>query len=253
MVYVNKFYVGGCKTYISKCDPKIFLLGLGNIFKEVLFRHLYDGLGERKVNRNLACHYDSNGAILCVRGASKWMLINKDNAQYFVAFDLTPVIVIPLIHVLVYWFAMRAVTMDPGIIPKISLLYQFEDEMEMPLKYAKFDPRLISDSKTIQIRSHAFKIKWCPTCKIFKKTIGYIYRPPRASHCPCCDNCVVRFDHHCPWLGACVGRRNYRYFYTFLTCLTTLMAFQLGYCIKYILLETDRLTSGNVKPLSLIW
>ena len=118
--------------------------------------------------------------------------------------EYAPITIIPILNLLVYLFMMKIITMDPGIIPKINLQYEFDEELNnTPQKYIKINPLYFEDSKTLQIRSHAFKVKWCPTCT--KQTIpiilGHIYRPPRASHCPCCDNCVIRFDHHCPWLG----------------------------------------------------
>ena len=139
-------------------------------------------------------------------------------------------VVVPIIQALIYLLMIRTISMDPGIIPKINLSFQFEEEAQIPFIYSKYDPRVFEDHKTLQIMSHVFKVKWCPTC--------YIYRPPRASHCPCCDNCVVRFDHHCPWLGSCIGRRNYRYFYAFLTLLMAEIFLVIAYSVKYMVLES---------------
>ncbi|XP_009621389.1 protein S-acyltransferase 24 [Nicotiana tomentosiformis] len=48
----------------------------------------------------------------------------------------------------------------------------------------------------------------CSTCKIV--------RPLRAKHCSTCDRCVEQFDHHCPWVSNCIGKKNKWDFFTFL-------------------------------------
>ena len=56
---------------------------------------------------------------------------------------------------------------------------------------------------------YIFTERKCSTCNIIK--------PPRASHCRYCDDCILNLDHHCFFISNCVGERNHKYFYLFLS------------------------------------
>lgn len=43
-----------------------------------------------------------------------------------------------------------------------------------------------------------------------------LFQPMRVKHCLECRRCVHAFDHHCPYIGQCVGEGNHRYFVVFL-------------------------------------
>ena len=70
-------------------------------------------------------------------------------------------------------------------------------------------------------------IKYCKSCNI--------WRPPRAHHCRVCDSCIETQDHHCVWLNNCVGRRNYRYFLTFVASGTIMGLYMIGATLAHIL------------------
>ncbi|NXI54353.1 ZDHC9 Palmitoyltransferase, partial [Chloroceryle aenea] len=136
----------------------------------------------------------------------------------YLAVQLSPAI--PVFAAVLFLFAMatllRTSFSDPGVIPRALPDEAAFIEMEIEATNGTVPqgqrppPRI----KNFQINNQIVKLKYCYTCKIF--------RPPRASHCSICDNCVERFDHHCPWVGNCVGKRNYRYFYLFILSLSLL-------------------------------
>ncbi|KAK1418450.1 hypothetical protein QVD17_27595 [Tagetes erecta] len=78
---------------------------------------------------------------------------------------------------------------DPGFIkPNRN---ESKDTTDEPLlKIDILDPALVAGNWS----------QLCATCKIV--------RPLRAKHCSTCERCVEQFDHHCPWVSNCVGKKN---------------------------------------------
>lgn len=128
---------------------------------------------------------------------------------------------------------MRAASTDPGVVPGRTWNITGGN---LPEKY-------INVSKTARVQypqvlnansPYLFQQKFCETC--------YIFRPPRCSHCNICNNCVLKFDHHCVWLGTCVGKRNYYQFYSFVFHLTCLILHITAMCIANLWLQHQHVT-----------
>ena len=54
----------------------------------------------------------------------------------------------------------------------------------------------------------------CKKCE--KRNKNFLDKPNRTHHCRLCNICVLKMDHHCPFVGNCIGLVNYRYYYQLL-------------------------------------
>jgi len=118
---------------------------------------------------------------------------------------------------------------DAGIIPRDQ-----KKKLELENNPFSSPPK----SQSIEINGTKYVKKFCDTCAI--------YRPLRATHCSTCNNCVRRFDHHCPWIGNCIGERNYNYFLWFIFGLSILSLYVILVCIAHLTYLTIESSHGGV-------
>jgi hypothetical protein len=151
---------------------------------------------------------------------------------------------------------LRCYISDPGIIPRNHEKYLVKEDSEekntndensgdsgekkivhmfATAENEKYDPNNSAIYVPKEVPSNVptiFQERYCKTC--------HIIRPPKTSHCSFCDHCVMNFDHHCFFVGNCIGERNEKNFYIFLLFGTLLGLFvfilsicHLGYTFTY--------------------
>ncbi|CAF3709582.1 unnamed protein product [Rotaria sordida] len=175
-----------------------------------------------------------------------WLLLLSTSFAYWICIFpeililLPKLLPIPILHCILFVLVcanfILATFMDPGIYEQ-SLKNEYSNVSLYTRPSKRKDGIEVNDdddddtdepqSRLIRIRDGSVYTKYCRTCKLF--------RPPRCSHCSICERCIDTFDHHCPWLNNCVGRRNYRYFFQFLFLLCIHMILLFTFCLYYVL------------------
>lgn len=156
------------------------------------------------------------------------------NFDYFVD-ELTFIIpiIIAIIYLITCIFLIIASFIDPAIIRRFNL--DIDNKNKDYINYNAFNYKRI-EAKIFQL-GYIRNYKYCPSCAII--------RPNRSTHCSDCNNCVERLDHHCPWIGNCVGKRNYKHFFIFLVLLNLLSILIIIFCIIHIVKKTKDNSDKN--------
>ncbi|GMH42148.1 hypothetical protein BSKO_10067 [Bryopsis sp. KO-2023] len=100
---------------------------------------------------------------------------------------------------------LAGLTLSAGLALYSYLCCVLVDAGRVPEEWSPDEESLNS---TIQVKRTTGGARYCQKCDH--------YKPPRCHHCRVCKRCVLRMDHHCPWINNCIGHANYRAFLLFL-------------------------------------
>ena len=89
-----------------------------------------------------------------------------------------------------------------------------------------------------------FKLNTVLLVRYYKK----VFRPPRCSHCHICNYCMEKFDHHCPWLGTCVAKKNYFNFILYVLFKSLLLSVNVAASVYGIV----ELSKGQIKAIDVV-
>ncbi|KFO61100.1 Palmitoyltransferase ZDHHC15, partial [Corvus brachyrhynchos] len=121
-----------------------------------------------------------------------------------------------VLFVWTYWKSVFTLPIQPGKKFHMSYADQERYENEERPEVQRQILAEIARKLPVYTRTGNGGIRFCDRCQLIK--------PDRCHHCSVCAMCVLKMDHHCPWVNNCIGFSNYKFFLLFL-------AYSLLYCL----------------------
>lgn len=118
---------------------------------------------------------------------------------------------------------VAAACRNPGVVPRAPASVK--------------SPQTTPAARYIVVNGVQVRQRWCATCRVF--------RPLRSKHCSYCDRCIFRFDHHCTWLGNCVGMGNYRSFLFLVITAALFFAHSASIALEVLCLDMSARAEGD--------
>ena len=112
--------------------------------------------------------------------------------------------------------------MDPGYVlynsidAETGVVFNSKEEQSEILTSPNEQAECSETTSMLELNARNLRLRCCGFCQIMQ--------PLRAKHCEECRHCIRRYDHHCPWIGTCVGERNHKFFLAFLFSETFLVS-----------------------------
>ena len=130
-------------------------------------------------------------------------------------------IIFNIVYIFSFWSYVQTIFTPNGKIPtKFFLSPEISEDLIKAPSEQHRDEILAYVVKRndlpVSCRTYSGGIRYCEKCNLIK--------PDRCHHCSICGICILKMDHHCPWINNCVSFTNYKFFvlflgYTFALCI----------------------------------